>query len=184
MPSRAIPAERLPHDGPARGHPRLAALLRRAGLLFLLNGAPAFSEGLDLHWLWDDRCAECHGHSADFARRLTWANGELVVSHPVRDPLRFLRNHYPPTGEVEALYRMLQAQATTPPSFRAACGDCHDSAAGLVRASVEFRNGEAMIVGTDRTLIDALAAHRGLDAVQRAFFGPLLTRVAREVHRP
>ncbi len=40
--------------------------------------------GLDLHWLWEDRCKDCHGHSADFARRhpLPAMESEAKVGSP------------------------------------------------------------------------------------------------------
>ena len=80
---------------------RLRGLTGPALILCLAMAAPARAAGLDLHWLWDDRCAECHGHSSEFARRLTWRSGELVLAHPIGDPLHFLRHHYPPADEVE-----------------------------------------------------------------------------------
>jgi hypothetical protein len=44
----------------------------RAGIVLiatLLAIPAARASGIDLHWLWDDRCATCHGHAGDFARK-------------------------------------------------------------------------------------------------------------------
>lgn len=187
MPSRATPAERSPDPAAKLCLRSPVAWVRRvlAGVALLLAAvSPALAGGLDLHWLWDDRCAQCHGHSADFARRLTWREGELVLAHPIGDPLRFLRHHYPAQAEVEPLYRMLQAEAATPPRFRKACAGCHDSAAALARESISFEGSRPIVRRSGLGLGEALARHRGIDAEARAFYEALLTRVAREVHRP
>ena len=36
--------------------------------ILLLVSTAAGARGIDLHALWDDRCADCHGHSAEFSR--------------------------------------------------------------------------------------------------------------------
>lgn len=47
---------------------------------FMLLAAGSAS-ALDLHRYWDDRCAECHGHSASFARqRLSVVDGKLAAT--------------------------------------------------------------------------------------------------------
>lgn len=139
--------------------------------------------GIDLHWLWDDRCAECHGHSGDFARRLDRVDGELRVRHPVGDMREFLRHHYPVGREVEALYQMLKAQAATPPRFRTECARCHGPAAALARKRLVVRGGE-VVSAVDGTAVAALLQrHFGIAAGDVAFFSAQLERVAREVHR-
>jgi hypothetical protein len=46
--------------------------------------------GVDLHRMWDDRCFECHGHAAEFARRsLSVFDGQLQGRHHVDDLSRF-----------------------------------------------------------------------------------------------
>ena len=187
MRSRATPADPslVPAARPCLRFP--VAWVRRlvfGAALAVSAVSPLRAEGLDLHWLWDDRCAQCHGHSAEFARRLSWRDGDLVLAHPVGDPLRFLRHHYPPEAETEPIYRMLQAEAATPPRFREACAGCHDSAAVLARESIVFRGSRPVVRRTGQPLGEALAGHRGIDAEAQVFFEALLTRVAREVHRP
>ena len=69
-----------------------------ATLMLVTNFSTA---GTDLHWLWDNRCAECHGHSAEFSRKfLRVTDGQLQGSHHTRNLKLFMRNHYAPAGEV------------------------------------------------------------------------------------
>ncbi len=141
--------------------------------------------GLDLHWLWEDRCKDCHGHSADFARRhLEVVDGELRGKHRLRDLSLFLRNHYPAGMEVDALYGMLKAQATTPPRFREECSGCHESAAGLVRERMILRDGVLYSRITDEPIEDLLDWHADTQEGDVKFFTRVLTRIANEVYRP
>ena len=145
---------------------------------------PAVGAGLDLHWLWDDRCANCHGHSADLARRLAVVDGELGSHHRGADLRRFLRNHYAPDSEADALYAMLLAQAQTPPRFRNECRRCHGRAVDLVRSSIRLDGGQAFSVRDGRPIGAFLGGHMQLDAAGVEFYERLLTRIATEVERP
>ncbi|MCB1723190.1 MAG: hypothetical protein H6959_01840 [Chromatiaceae bacterium] len=141
--------------------------------------------GIDLHWLWDDRCLGCHGHSADFARAMLHVEeGELRGVHHETDLRTFLHNHYLAGMEVDAVYRMLMAQARTPPRFSEECRRCHDSAVDLVRESAELRDGVLYSRKSGRVMREFLDGHRHLDAADAAFFDELLTRIASEVYRP
>ena len=143
----------------------------------------ATAAGLDLPWLWDDRCAECHGHSGDFARRLVRVDGELRVRHPVGDMREFLRHHYPVGREVDALYQMLKAQAATLPRFKTECAPCHGSAAALARARLVVHGGEVVSAVDGTAVAPLLRRHFGIAAGDVPFFSAQLERVAREVHR-
>lgn len=162
------------------------SLLARGALALgvMLAWTQAGADGLDLHWLWDDRCAECHGHAADFARRLDRSGEELSVRHPIGDMRAFLRHHYPPADEVEALYQMLRAQAGSPGRFREDCSGCHGPASALARDMLGFAGGTVVVLPSGDPLATALARHRGIASGQQAFYLELLERVAREVHRP
>src|SRR5690606_35841898 len=85
--------------------------------LLLARALPA-ADAIDLHRLWDGRCAECHGHSAEFARSLLTVNeGRLAGRHHRDDLATFLHNHYLAGSHVDEVYAMLLAQVVTPPRF-------------------------------------------------------------------
>jgi len=143
------------------------------------------ASGMDLHWLWHDRCAACHGHSSDFARKsLGVSGGELQGRHHVNDLRRFLHTHYLAGHEVDAVYTMLLAQANTQPRFKNECSSCHDTAAAFVRDSLELRDGVLFSRNTRRPVRRFLEHHRELNQDDVEFFIDALTRVVHEVHRP
>jgi hypothetical protein len=140
--------------------------------------------GIDLHRLWDDRCVECHGHAGDFARTfLSVSNGELQGRHHIHDLRRFMRNHYLADREVDAVYKMLLAQVSSPARFKDECGSCHKTAAEFVRSSLELRDGVLYSRKSGRP-INLLDHHKDLGPDDVEFFEKLLTRVAHEVYRP
>lgn len=143
------------------------------------------ASGMDLHWLWDDRCAGCHGHAGDFARKfLSVSGGELHGRHHEHDLRRFLHNHYLAGNEVDGVYNMLLAQANNQTRFREECGRCHNTAAGFVRDSLELRDGVLYSRASGHPVHSFLEHHRNLEPSDVDFFMDLLTRVAREVYRP
>jgi cytochrome c553 len=140
---------------------------------------------IDLHWLWDDRCAACHGHAGDFSRKfLSVSSGELQGPHHVHDLRRFLHNHYLAGNEVDAVYNMLLAQANNQARFKGECASCHDTAAKFVRNSLELRDGVLCSRNSGRPVSRFLDHHMELGSDDVEFFINLLTRVAHEVYRP
>ena len=140
---------------------------------------------IDLHWLWDDRCAACHGHAGDFSRNfLRVYNGELQGPHHVHDLRRFLHNHYLAGNEVDAVYNMLLAQVNNQARFKGECVSCHDTAATFVRNSLELRDGVLYSRNSGRPVSRFLGHHMELNTDDVEFFVNLLTRVAHEVYRP
>jgi hypothetical protein len=161
--------------------------LRASGVLILATLVmPAVgATGIDLHWLWDDRCAACHGHAGDFARKfLSVSNGQLQGRHHVDDLQRFLRNHYLADNAVDAVYNMLLAQADKQARFKSECASCHDTATRFVRSSLELRDGVLYSRKSGQPVRLFLDHHRGLNTDDIEFFLNLLTRVAHEVYRP
>lgn len=145
----------------------------------------ARASGTDLHWLWDDRCAACHGHAGDFARNyLVITSGELQGRHHIHDLRRFLHNHYLAGIEVDAVYNMLLAQANNQARFKGECIGCHDTASGLVRNSLELRDGVLYSRNSGLPVSRFLDHHMELNPDDVEFFLKLLTRVAHEVYRP
>ena len=173
----------------SRASRRPAIAAARTALLVLLLTAVATAQtsaaASDLHWLWDDRCAECHGHSANFARRfLQVIDGQLRGRHHADDLREFTTHHSLPLESVDAVYAMLQAQALTPPRFKQECSRCHARASSLVRDTVVAREGDALVLRSGQTLREFMLGHRGLQADDVDFFVTLLNRIAREVGRP
>lgn len=143
------------------------------------------ASGIDLHWLWDNQCAECHGHSAEFAHKfLKVTDGQLQGNHHVQGLRLFMRNHYTRNTEVDAVYEMLLAQALTKPRFKQECSNCHDRAASFVRQSLVLQDNVLLSRESGQPVREFLQQHRQLDANDINFFMSLLNRVAREVYRP
>ena len=146
--------------------------------------APALP-AVDLHRLWEDRCADCHGEAGDFARRsLAVEDGKLLGAHPERELRRFLQNHYLKNNEIDAVYAMLLAQAGSRPRFRERCTPCHERAAQLARESLLRRDGVLYTRGTRQQLEEFMQGHISLSVEEVEFFVRLLERVEGEVHRP
>lgn len=144
-----------------------------------LAAPPALA--VDLHAMWDNRCAGCHGHSADFARRfLTVEGGKLRGRHHRDDLDRFLPNHYLAPDLVAPVIAMLAAQASATPRFRERCGGCHQTAAELARDKLSLRDGELVDRESGRRMRDFLPGHGRLPAAEAPFFVDLLTRLVRE----
>lgn len=154
-------------------------------LVYMLLLAPVVSaSGVDLHWLWDNRCAECHGHSGEFSRsNLGVSGGQLQGRHHADDLRQFLGNHYLAGNEVDAIYNMLLAQANNQARFRNECARCHGNAAGFVRGSLELREGILYGRNSGRPVDAFLENHMGLDTDDVEFYKNLLTRIANEVYR-
>jgi hypothetical protein len=154
-------------------------------LLLLLIPPAVGASDIDLHWLWDNRCVDCHGHAGEFSRQfLTDANGELQGRHHIHDLRRFMQNHYLNADEVDAVYTMLLAQTRTQARFKNECSRCHGSAATFVRQSLQLRDGQLTSLRPGRNVRTFLATHQGLNADDVEFFIKQLSRVANEVNRP
>ena len=171
------------HHGPAPTQPVIGVVRDALAILvFLLFAAPSQAGGgTDLHRMWDDRCAECHGHSGEFARKyLDASDGRLAGTHHIDDLRLFLTNHYLPRTEVDAVYEMLRAQAGTEPRFRDECAECHRSAVEFVRESLELRGGVLYGRATGKPVDMRGVRHHDLSPDDVAWFTGLLVRVARE----
>ena len=152
-------------------------------LFYIGKGLPS---AVDLHWLWDNQCAECHGHSAGFAQKfLTVSDGRLQGKHHVQSLREFMYNHYTSSFEIDAVYEMLLAQALTEERFKQECSQCHGSAASFVRQVVLLQEDEVLLSReSGQPIRNFLQRHRNLDANDVDFYMNLLNRVAHEVYRP
>lgn len=143
------------------------------------------SPELDIHWLWDDRCASCHGHSAEFARKfLGVSDGKLQGRHHVGDLHLFLNNHYLAGQSVDDVYAMLLAQVTNQARFKKECSGCHQNAASFVRETLQREGAILKIRKSDESVEGFLKNHRGLSEEDIDFYTALLTRIAKEVDLP
>lgn len=144
--------------------------------------AAGSASALDLHRYWDDRCAECHGHSATFARqRLSVADGKLIgTSHRTGLDV-FLANHHTNAELAPRLIAMLAAQATTAPVYAAKCAGCHETAAQLARQSLMLKGEDVVIKTSGRPVADLLKRHGKLTPAEAAAMVETLKRVVREV---
>jgi hypothetical protein len=161
-------------------------LLAGLAVSAMLAAAPAVAaDTFDLHWFWDQRCAECHGHAAQFARTaLAVENGVLVGRHHRDDLMVFLGNHGVPQNRVKPVYDMLHAQVETGPRFKDKCGDCHDNAAALARETLVVRDGVLQGRESGRPVAEFMKRHGKLKPDEVPFFVDLMARVEREVHSP
>ncbi len=163
-------------------------LLRTARtILLLVIGFAAWpgAAGTDLHHLWDDRCAECHGHSGNFTRKfLRVDEGRLLGRHHGEGLQEFMRHHYLRADAVDAVYQMLLAQALTAPRFKQECSRCHDSAASLLRDTAVLHEDGSLGLLSGQSMRQFLQGHRGLQPEDVEFYVKLLTRVAIELGQP
>lgn len=171
-----------------RGHVRrpLAAWATGAWLCAMPAIAPAAPAAAapDLHAYWDDRCKSCHRDAGEFARSSLSvdASGRLVGRHHGTQLPVFLRQHYLNDDMVDPVMAMLRAQAGTPvPVFKQKCASCHESAAALVRGSLEMRQGTLVAKSDGRPLAQLLQKHGGLDPSEIAPMVKTLERVWGEV---
>lgn len=139
----------------------------------------------DLHKLWDSNCVICHGHSAEFSREfLTVSDGQLKGRLFSNDLRLFLHNHYLAGKEVDSVYAMLLAEASTVPRFQKECSRCHQSAAEFVREALILKDGLLFSDQLEISVSNFLTTHRRLNAEDIEFFMEQLTRIANEVYRP
>src|SRR5210317_632729 len=94
--------------------------------ILLLALIPLETGARDAWAIWDSRCEECHGDPARFAGKyLGNIDGQLQGHHHIDNLGLFMRNHYVPDHEIEAIHDMLLAEANSPQRFEAECGECH-----------------------------------------------------------
>lgn len=160
---------------------------RKASVIFLFASLVipvADVAGVDVHWLWENRCAECHGHAAEFSRKfLNISDGKLQGRHYVDNLRMFMPNHYLNASEVDAVYNMLIAQVGTPPRFMQECSTCHQTAAQFVRGSLEMRDGVISSRKSGQPVRTFLDHHRQLTPEDVEFYVNLFTRIAGELDR-
>lgn len=156
-------------------------LLAAAAVALCLTALQHTARAVDLHAFWDNRCAECHGHAAEFSRKhLGIAGDRLVGSRAGRDLRTFLATHESGGEHAGAIYAMLLAQAGTPQLFQQKCAGCHGTAADYARKSLVLDGGVAKTRDGGRAVLDVLARHGKVTPEEARTIADSLSRVLRE----
>lgn len=151
-----------------------------AFVLLVCLGQPA--PATDIHAFWDQRCAECHGHAADFARRhLSTQDGKLIGAHHQDDLKMFLGQHHMGPDLVEDIHAMLLAQVQTAPLYQRKCIACHEAASEFARTDLEFRGGVLVGRKTGKPVAEFMKTHGRLTPEEVPAIVEALARVFREV---
>lgn len=159
----------------------VTALLLGAALATAGMGLPHPAAAADLHRLFEDRCAACHGDAGPFAQEFLADRG-LTAERLGRFVLR--HGGGVPPDQAPALAAMLLAQAETPPLFQQHCRICHGKAADFTRDRLILRDGVLVNRYSGRPVAPFLRTHAELSSTDQTFFLDLLTRIEGEVHGP
>jgi len=147
--------------------------------VLLLVLIPLEAGSRDAKAIWDDRCEECHGDSSKFATKYLWdIDGQLQGQHHIDDLNLFMRNHYIPRHETEAIRDLLLSQANSPTRFKIECGDCHGGTKAFVEKSIWVRGNEITGLESGKNIAVFLPTHRQLQPEAVAFYIKLFARVA------
>jgi hypothetical protein len=147
--------------------------------ILLLTLIPIKAGSRDALAIWDSRCEECHGEPARFASEFLWdIEGQLQGQHHIENLSLFMRNHYIPDHEIEAIRNMLLANANSPVRFNAECGGCHGNAKDFVEQSIWVRGSGITGLGSGKDVSEFLPTHQGLQPEDVAFYRKLFARIA------
>jgi len=154
-------------------------------ILPLIILLPPVASARDAYAAWDDRCEECHGDADEFSRRFLWSvDGQLQGQHHIDNLRQFMGNHYIPEHEIEAIYDLLLAQASTLARFTDECGSCHANAEAFVRQSIAIRVSGIVGVESGVPVLEFLQTHEDLQPADAEFYMRLITRVLDTISHP
>jgi len=147
--------------------------------ILLLALIPIQAGSRDAQAMWDSRCEECHGDPARFASKYLWnIEGQLQGQHHIDNLSLFMRNHYIPDHEIEAIHNMLLSQANSPLRFEAECGGCHGDAKEFVEKSIWVRGSGITGLESGMDVSEFLTTHQELRSEDVAFYQKLFARIA------
>jgi len=147
--------------------------------ILLLALIPLETVARDAWAIWDSRCEECHGDPAEFAGKYLWnIDGQLQGHHHIDNLSLFMRNHYVPDHEIEAIHDMLLAEANSPLRFEAECGECHGAVNEFVEQSIWVRGSGITGMESGMDVSEFLPTHRELQPGDVSFYRKLFARVA------
>lgn len=148
-------------------------------VILLLLLIPIEADSRDAKAIWDSRCEECHGDPAKFSGKYLWnIEGRLQGRHHIDNLDLFMRNHYIPEHEIEAIHNMLLEQANSPVRFKAECGGCHGDANEFVGKSIWVRGGEITGLESGMDISEFLPTHQELQPEDVAYYRRLFARIA------
>lgn len=148
-------------------------------VLLLLMLIPLESGSRDGPAIWDSRCEECHGDPAPFSSKYLWnIDGQLQGRHHIEDLDLFLRNHYTPKHEIEAINQMLLAQANSAQRYQDECGECHGDVAEFVDASLWVTRTDVTAMNSGQEIGEFLPTHRQMEPEDADFYRNLFARIA------
>ena len=148
-------------------------------VILLLVLIPIEADSRDAQAIWDSRCEECHGDPARFSSKYLWnIEGQLQGRHHIDNLNLFMRNHYIPKHEIEAIRNMLLDQANSPVRFKTECGGCHGDANEFVGKSIWVRGSEITGLESGIDISEFLPTHRELQPEDVAFYQKLFARIA------
>ena len=147
--------------------------------ILLLALIPIEAGSRDALAIWDSRCEECHGDPARFAAKYLWnIEGQLQGQHHIDNLSLFMRNHYIPDHEIEAITNMLLAQANSPLRFKHECSECHGDARDFVEKSIWVRGSGITGLKSGVDVSEFLPTHQGLQPGDVTFYQKLFARIA------
>ena len=156
----------------------MPVLKLNVAILFLLL-MPLKAETRDAVAIWDSRCEECHGDNTKFARKYLWnIDGELQGRHHVDNLSLFMRQHYIPKHEIEAIRDMLLNEANSQLRFIDECSSCHGEIAKFIEKSIWVRGNEITGLESGKDIREFLPGHRDLSPEDISFYLRLFARAA------
>lgn len=171
----------LPSDQFAARHPAIGYTLWLVAcvLAVALQAGPVWSQPIDPHTFFEERCSRCHTeHARDFVQKsVTLAPDGGLFTRETSEPIEdFLPGHpgRPSDAAVAALAEMFRLQLRTGGLFRAKCTVCHKSARGLARKTLARRDGHVVGRYTDRDMSEFLASHGRLSEAEAAIIHEML----------
>ena len=154
-------------------------IFRVSFIVLLLALVPIEVSSRDALAIWDNRCEECHGEPIKFAGKYLWnIEGQLQGQHHVENLDLFMRNHYIPDHEIEAVSNMLLAHANSPERFKDECGGCHGDAREFVVKSIWVRGSGMTGLESGMEVSEFLPTHQELQPEDVAFYQKLFARIA------
>ncbi len=138
-------------------------MIRRAlGGILLAAGLVSGAAGADFHQIFESRCASCHGHAGNFARKsLTERDGALTgvrTGRPVDDFLAHHRGGLTP-DTIALFLDVFRAQLRSGGFYQKRCAICHDRAYEFARLRLILRDGQLVGRYSGRDIADFLPGH-------------------------